>query len=366
VLGLGRPATAAEIGAFAGANPGAYALVSGGATAYANANANNPAANPLNPLRALQFLPPYQNVPNPIEPGKTHDSKFSYTIRLAYNVNDQFNVYASYATGFKASSINLSRDARPTQEDYLALKQAGLAVNNLTYGSRFAGPENAAVLEGGVKANLGWASANLAVFKEEIKGFQSNIFNGVGFALLNAGKESVFGVEFESQVHPLAGLSLNFGVTYLDPKYDKFEASAVGNLSGTRPAGIPKWTILAGAEYDFKVGNGDIVPRVSYLFQSDTQLVEGLSAFLVKNPDGTIADAGPAQAAALPFRRELNDLTASLDYEMDNGISVGVWGRNLLNDRNIETIFDSVAQPKAVSGYPNDPRTYGVTARFKW
>jgi hypothetical protein len=25
-----------------------------------------------------------------------------------------------------------------------------------------------------------------------------------------------------------------------------------------------------------------------------------------------------------------------------------------------------VAQPKAVSGYPNDPRTYGVTARFKW
>jgi outer membrane receptor protein involved in Fe transport len=204
------------------------------------------------------------------------------------------------------------------------------------------------------------------VFDEEIKGFQSNIFNGVGFALLNAGKESTRGVEFESLVKPVQGLSLNLGVTYLDPKYDSFVASAVGNLTGTRPAGIPKWTVLLGAEYVMPVGNGSIVPRVSYLFQSDTQLVEGLAAFLIKNPDGSIADAGPAQAAAAPFRRELNDVTASLGWEMDNGISVEVWARNLLDDRNIETIFDSVAQPKGISGYPNDPRTYGVTARFKW
>jgi len=369
-LNLGRPATTAEIGAFA-ANPdpmvhATYLAIAGGANTYATLNANVPAANPLNPLRALQFLPPFQNLPNAVEPGRTHDSKFSYTIRLAYDLNDQFNIYASYATGFKASSINLSRDSRPTFADRQALIAQGLAVNNLTYGSRFAGPENARVIEGGVKANLGWLSANLAVFDEEIKGFQSNIFNGVGFALLNAGKESTRGVEFESLVKPVQGLSLNFGVTYLDPKYDSFVASAVGDLTGRRPAGIPRWTVLAGAEYEFRVGNGAIVPRVSYLFQSDTQLVEGLAAFAVRNPDGSIADAGPALAAAVPFRRELNDVTASLGYEMDNGLSVEVWGRNLLDDRNVETIFDSVAQPKAVSGYPNDPRTYGVTARFKW
>jgi outer membrane receptor protein involved in Fe transport len=366
VLGLGRPATAAEIGAFAGANPLAYGAISAGSTAYANANANNPAANPLNPLRALQFLPPFQNVPNAVEPGRTHDDKFTYTIRLAYDLNDQFNLYASYATGFKASSINLSRDSRPTPEDRLALIQQGMAVNNLTAGSRFAGPENASVIEGGVKASLGWLSANLAVFDEAIKGFQSNIFNGTGFDLLNAGKESTFGVEFESVVKPVQNLVLNFGVTYLDPKYDSYENSSVGNLTGTRPAGIPKWTVLLGAEYDYPVGNGTIVPRVSYLFQSDTQLVEGLPSFAVRNPDGSIADAGPALAAAAPFRRELNDLTASLGWEMDNGFSVEVWGRNLLDDRNVETIFPSVAQPGGVSGYPNDPRTYGVTGRFKW
>jgi outer membrane receptor protein involved in Fe transport len=333
---------------------------------FATTNANIPAANPLNPLRALQFLPPFQNLPNAVEPGKTHDDKFTYTIRLAYDVNDQFNVYASYATGFKASSVNLSRDSRPTFADRQALIAQGLAVNNLTYGSRFAGPENARVIEGGIKANLGWLSANLAVFDEEIKGFQSNIFNGVGFALLNAGKESTFGVEFESLVKPADGLAINVGVTYLDPKYDSFVASSVGDLSGRRPAGIPTWTVLLGAEYEQRVGNGSLVPRISYLYQSDTQLVEGLTKFAVFNPDGSIADSAPALAAAVPFRRELNDVTASLGYEMDNGFSVEVWARNLLDDRNIETIFDAVAQPQAVSGYPNDPRTYGVTARFKW
>ena len=373
-LSLGRPATQAEILAFAtGASPAglagaqAYAtVIAPGAVAYATANANNPAANPLAPLRTLQFLPPFQNVPNAIEPGRTHDDKFTYTARLAYDFDSRFNIYVSYATGFKASSINLSRDSRPSMVDWLALEQRNLAVNNLTYGSRFAGPENARVIEGGIKADLGWLSANLAVFDESIKGFQSNIFTGVGFALLNAGKESTRGVEFESVATFAHRLTLNFGVTYLDPKYDNFSNSSVGNLTGSKPAGIPKWTVLLGAQYDAPLGNGHLVPRVSYLYQSDTQLVEGLPGFLVRGPDGSILDSTGAIAAAKPFRREVNDLTASLGYEMNNGLTVEVWSHNLLNDRNILTIFDSVAQPQGVSGYPNDPRTYGVTARFKW
>jgi iron complex outermembrane receptor protein len=29
-------------------------------------------------------------------------------------------------------------------------------------------------------------------------------------------------------------------------------------------------------------------------------------------------------------------------------------------------VFDSPAQPRGISGYPNDPRTYGATAKFRW
>ena len=37
-----------------------------------------------------------------------------------------------------------------------------------------------------------------------------------------------------------------------------------------------------------------------------------------------------------------------------------------LDNRYIVDIFDSVAQSRSVSGYTNQPRTYGVAARFKW
>ncbi len=372
-LGLGRSATQAEVVAFAtGTSPAgpagaaAFPTIVAGATAFGTANANNPLANPLGPLRALQFLPPFLNVPNAVEDGRIHDDNFSYTARLAYDVNSAINVYASYATGFKASSVNLSRDSRPFLADRTAILAARINPNNLTYGSRFAGPEESRVIEAGLKYNQGGISANVAVFDQEIKGFQSNLFTGTGFALLNAGKQSTFGVEVETLASIGEALTVNFGVTWLDPEYDDFQSSAVGNLTGTTPAGIPEWTVVVGAQYEQPVGPGTLIPRVSYLYASETQVVEGLPGFLVRNPDGSIANAAPAIAAAAPFTVERNDLTASLGYEMDMGLTLEVWGRNLLKDENIEMIFDSVAQPGGISGYINDPRTYGVTARFKW
>ena len=98
----------------------------------------------------------------------------------------------------------------------------------------------------GLKGNWHGFSANLAVFEQEIRGFQSNIFTGKGFELGNAGKQSTFGVEFESQAQISREFSASLGVTYLDPKYNDFVYSAVGDLSGTTPAGIPKWTVVVG------------------------------------------------------------------------------------------------------------------------
>ena len=43
-----------------------------------------------------------------------------------------------------------------------------------------------------------------------------------------------------------------------------------------------------------------------------------------------------------------------------------MWGRNLLDDRYLQTIFDTPAQPLSISGYPNQPRTYGITGRFRF
>ena len=365
-LMLGRAATAAEIGAFAANNMAAFGQIQAGAQAFAAGNVNNPLANPLNPLRALQFLPPFLGVPNAVEDGRINDDNFSYSARLAYDLTPDVNIYASYATGFKASSVNLSRDARPSLADRAAIEAAGLARPNQTYGSRFAGPEESTVMEVGIKANFDTFSANLTVFDQEIEGFQSNIFTGSGFVLANAGSQSTWGVEFESTFYPTRSLTLNAAVTYLDPTFDSFVQSAQGDISGTRPSGIPEWTVIVGAQYEADVGSGLLIPRVNYFWSSETQLVEGLPAFAVRGPDGTIVNGQPAIDASLPFTSQVDNLTASLTYECDCGLSLSVWGRNLTDDRNLGTVFDAPAQPRSVVGYPNDPRTYGVTGRFRF
>lgn len=364
-LNLGQNATASQIQQFAASNAAAFSQILGMAQQYATANANNPSANPLAPLRALQFLPPFLDVPNAVEPGRVNDNNFSYTIRLDYAFSRSVNVYATYATGFKASSINLSRDSRPFLYDKTAIINAGLAVPNLTYGSRYASPEHSSVMEVGIKTNFKHISVNLDVFKQAIRGFQSNIFTGTGFALLNAGKQSTWGVEAESTFN-YGGLTLNAAATYLDPKYDSFEFSSVGNLTGTRPAGIPSWSLVGGVQYEFRVGTSKIVPRVTYSWESRYQLVEGLPGFLVRGPDGSIINSAPAIAAAKPFTAQPTNLTASLTWQCACGLQVQAWGRNLTNHQDLGVIFDSPAQPGGISGYPSDPRTYGVTLRYKF
>ncbi|MEE4206056.1 MAG: TonB-dependent receptor, partial [Erythrobacter sp.] len=84
------------------------------------AAATNPAVNTLLPLSGFQFQPPFLAVPNAVEDGRTNDDEFTYLLRAAYQVAPELNVYFSYSTGFKASSVNLSRDSRPLNTDFVA------------------------------------------------------------------------------------------------------------------------------------------------------------------------------------------------------------------------------------------------------
>lgn len=357
--GLGRSATAAEIGAFAGANPVVFGQVSAGVQAFATANQNSPAANPLGGLRGFQFLPPFLNLPNSVESGRTSDNDLAYSVRASYELTDTVNIYATYATGFKASSINLSRDSRPLASDRAALIAAGLTRVNQGFGSRFAGPEESEVYEFGLKAQWDRVAANLAVFQQKVSGFQSNIFTGTGFALANAGEQSVFGFEFDGSVTPVDPLTFTLAVTYLDSVYDSFVNTGIAvpgqptpaqggpqvDLSGETPAGIPELSFNMGAVYTQEFGDDNsLALRVDYSYQSPV----------------LIADNIPG------IKREQENLNASLTLGLSNGFEFSVWGRNILDDQYITTVFPSVAQAGSISGYPSLPRTYGATARYRF
>lgn len=328
------------------------------------AGATNPALNPLLGLSALQFQTPSPNVPNAVEDGRTRDDQLTYLLRVAYQVSNEVNLYASYSTGFKASSVNLSRDSRPLSTDFIPgvrgstfaapaspIINAGLATPNLTTGTRFAGPEEARVYEVGMKAQWDGLGFNLALFDQSIEGFQSFLFTGLGFGLANAGKQSVRGFELDTTIQPTNGLVLTFAATYLDALYDDFTGGPLGDLSGLRPAGIPEWSLRTSATHTKEFGNSGnmLVTRVDYSHESNVNILDGIAGF-----------------NASQFQREVNLVNASITLQLANGLEIGAFARNLLNEQFALTIFPGVAQPGTVSGYPNPPRTYGGLIRYRF
>ena len=85
----------------------------------------------LQAYRPYSLTLPFLAFPNSVEDGKTSDDKLTWTARAAYEVNDNINVYASAATGFKSSSWNLSRGSRPFFSDGTSLAGAGLTPEQL-------------------------------------------------------------------------------------------------------------------------------------------------------------------------------------------------------------------------------------------
>ena len=329
-------------------------------TACPNRNGLATVCNPFLALGALQFLPPFLNLPNAVEDGRTSDGKLTYSARVAWEATDNINLYASYGTGFKATSWNMSIDSRPFVADFVAgspsqgapltaskIRTVGLATANLTSGTRYALPEEAKVMELGLKAKWDSVAFNLTAFDQSIKNFQGNSFIGTGFVLSNAGEQSVKGIEFDSSVNPIDALQLRVATVYLDSKYDSYVGSQFGDLSGKSVGGIPKWSTTLGATYTAPLNDGaSLILNTDYHFESST----------VMNDD----------PAAAIYKREVKDLGAAVTLRLDSGLQFSLWGRNLTDAQYLTVIFPSVVQAGSVSGYPNQPRTFGASVKYKF
>ncbi|MGB0906369.1 MAG: TonB-dependent receptor [Maricaulaceae bacterium] len=343
----GLPATPANIAFIESVAPGTSAAISAGV------------ASGIAGIQSTQFQPQFVAFPNAIESGKTHDDKLTYIARLAYEVNDNINVYGSYGTGFKATSWNLSGDSRPFVADSAAVVAGGLSQPNQTFGTRYAAPENASVIELGLKSRFEKGAVNVAVFDQTIKGFQSNIFGGVGFFLSNAGKQSVRGAELDVFYSPVDALDLSFSGMYLDPEYDSFVGAQGPNgpidLSGETPSGIAELSLSVAATYKHDFGNGtEGFLRGDFQYESPTQIVDNIVT--VTNSAGQTSKV----------EREVKTFNAAAGVSFENGVSLQLWGRNIFNDEYLLSAFPGVAQAGVVNAYPNAPRTYGANLRYSF
>jgi len=330
-------------------------IAAGFPAAQAAVLATDPVYNQLLPLQALQFIPQFVNFPNAAQDGQSKDDNIDYTAKLSFALNDAVNIYGGISTGFKATAWNISRNSLPDATEQAALKAAGTPVGpNTGLGQRYASPEEAEVLELGAKIYLPNGYLNIAIFDQEIKGFQSNTFIGTGFVLANAGSQSADGVEFDLVFSPVESLDLAISGLFMDPIYDSFPASASGDLTGTVPSNVPEDTISSTATWNWNSGQYDGYVRFSHLYASEVKLVENVAWQAILDSKGN-------------GRKKQDTLNFSAGINRGN-FALTLWGKNINDDEFLTTVFPATADPSQTSffGYPNAFKTYGLTLNYSF
>jgi outer membrane receptor protein involved in Fe transport len=309
-----------------------------------------PLAGLVGTLQDLQFQKTDIELPNSVEANTSDDSKVTWSLRGAYTLNKNVNFFATAATGFKATSWNLSRDSKPFSADQAALVSAGIGATNQDFGTRFASPEEATVYELGIKTSFKNGAFSATIFNQTIEGFQSSIFVGTGFVLSNAGEQNTVGIEFDSIYRPTDNISLTFAGTLLDPEYVSFvngtDENGPADLSGTTVPGVHEQSIVAGITYDLEFDNGMYgYLRTDYIYESDVRVVGNI-------PDNV--------------RREVSTFNVSAGLNFENGLMLQVYVRNLNNDEYFLTSFPRPIQAGSIQVYPNQPRTFGASIAYSF
>jgi len=191
-------------------------------------------------------------------------NNWDYRANISYNWTNNIMTYAEFSTGFKGGGVN-PRPFYPEQVQPF-------------------GPEKLDAYEVGAKSTLwdGRARLNLSAFYNDYKDIQLTLLTcpqytpgGVGPCALpsNAGTAHIKGVEAETTIEPIDGLTFNGSLSYLDFKYVKLAPGVQG------PGGIsygmvapltPSWKWSAGAQYVVQLGDkyGSLTPRVDASYQS--------------------------------------------------------------------------------------------------
>ena len=298
--------------------------------------------NPFAGFAAFQFFPPRGDF------NRTRsEDKFSGNVILAYDVNDDLNIYGSYSRGYKAGGFDVSRDATV---------QSG----GVDDGSQFEfREETVSSFELGFKARLfeGRGALNVALYSQKVEDFQSNLFDGIAFALVNAGDIRVKGLEIDAQFAVSENFTWTFASAYLDAEYIIFENAPCTidtpldqqpcSLTGERIDDAPKWTVSTSGVY-----NAEISEKIG-LFARAELYYRG-SRFVA-------ADRDPNA-----FQSSTTILNASFGlYDNDeNTWRLTAYVKNITKENFNQIVFDSVAAAGSFNGFPNDPRTYGLTLSF--
>ena len=356
-------------------------------------------ASPLAGFAALPCVIP--NVPGGSfaqNGAKKKEDRVTGTAVLAFKPTDGLLVYGSYSRGYKAGGFNLDRSG---------LTYGSPNLNQLTFE-----PEIVDSYEIGYKLNRPGFDLNIAAFRQDFKGFQLNTFNGVNFIVVNVNSCSASlngadrddnsangactggvksgvrsaGLEIEAFLRPVRHVGVNLGLTYVNTRYQNdligingspFPA-ALNNLPGERLSNSSQYVATTSFSWTPPLGSSGLSGLVYADMRYQSDINTGSDLDREKIQDGVaIVNARVGLRGA------------------ENRWGIELWAQNVLDTNYQQVSFDAPLQgggtraaglpPTSTSAGANsvqngtyvastqlygaflaEPRTYGVTARFKF
>ena len=289
--------------------------------------------------------------PVPEKTGKVKDSVLTWDMSALYAVNDDVNVFARIAKGYRAPSIQ----------------------GRLLFGSdlSFADSETTMSYEAGIKSTLldRKLRFNLTGYYFDTKDLQLTAVGGGGnfTTLLNADHVRGHGLEMELEARPMRGLKLTGGLGYNRTKIDSpglgvsscgsatpctvldpvlvaaippFVPAIVG-IDGNSLPNAPKWTVNWTAGYEHPVGPGAVYVFTDWYYRSK------IDFFLYKSvefSDDHLLEGG-----------------LRLGYKTDR-FDIAAFGRNITNDESAVSGIDF----NNLTAMVNEPRIWGIELGIKF
>jgi iron complex outermembrane receptor protein len=276
------------------------------------------------------------------------DKKFTPRLALAYKLNAQHNLYASYAQGFKGGGFDPRLNVVGTRIP-LAQARAGYS------------PETIKTLELGLKSSYlnDRFMTNIALFHSDYKDVQipgsiaidtngDGIDDSFAGVTTNAGKAKIKGFELEAMGRITPQLSVSGMYSIIDAKYNEYIVNGINVASQRVFQNTPMHSSNLRATYEIPVANGRVALIGAVSYKGATNQFETTS--ILDQDSYYLADA------SIVWTRTDGKLRAALH------------GKNL-TDRHYKTagyLFPTLGNEGVLTAFYGNPRQLSATVEYRF
>jgi iron complex outermembrane recepter protein len=195
---------------------------------------------------------------------------------------------------------------------------------------------------------------NAALFYQDYEDFQLNTFDGIQFLVTSLEQVTSEGVDLDVMwFTPLDQLTIQGGVTYADTQIEDPIALANPGLfaqdrENDRLSFAPEWSGSLSGTFEQPIG-ADFIWRANLGVKYTSEYNTGSNLALQK-----VQDAVTTVNARMGFG------------DADETWMIEAWAQNLTDEEYYQVVFDAPLQTGTFNAFLGAPRTYGLTARFKF